>query len=178
MVDSAQTANQKHFAACEAAQGQPTNLTADTVPDKPALARMVAEISLPDEVNVKPFFRNSWLTVARRSFAGVLCFSDIAVPQATMGDVRKLAAHGFIEQADNNPELAKAMLWTAMKQCEAYDGYISEIGDVMLQLDSRPESYLSAMIDLASGRWPAQTKLSDLWAEYPGGRCSTEGAVA
>ncbi len=102
----------------------------------------IASLYFPPEGNEKPFFRD----MGREGWARINCFAKLTIPNSSMVDARRLVQHGYKEEADGDSELAMTMLWMAMQQCDAYDGYVSSFGSQMLNMDDRSRENVLATI--------------------------------
>lgn len=102
----------------------------------------IASLYFPPEGNEKPFFRD----MGREGWARINCFAKLTIPNSSMVDARSLVQQGYKEQAEGDSELAMTMLWMAMQQCDAYDGYVSSFGSQMLNMDDRSRENVLATI--------------------------------
>ena len=107
------------------------------------IADRLSQIQFPKTSGDKSFFVES----AQAGWAAMMVFVKVAFPKASMPMVRRLLSVGFIEHTDNNdPEEGMVMLFKAMQQCDAYDGYVSSWGSQMLAMDDRTrENVLATM---------------------------------
>lgn len=102
----------------------------------------IASIFFPPGTNEKEFFQN----MGREGWARINCFAKLTIRNSSMVDARRLLQQGFIKEAGGDAELAMTMLWKAMEQCAAYDGYVSSFGSQMLSMDDRTRESVLATI--------------------------------
>ncbi|WP_298987432.1 type IV secretory system conjugative DNA transfer family protein [uncultured Roseibium sp.] len=103
----------------------------------------IASLFFPHNPNAKnPFFDDT----GRELWARLMCFAKLTIPNATMLDVRRLATVGLIDEAGGDAELAMAMLWVKLQECDPYDRYVSQIGGQILAMDDRTRENVLATV--------------------------------
>lgn len=102
----------------------------------------MSSIFFPHGGNEKEFFKN----MGREGWARINCFAKLTIEDSSMLDARRLVQEGFKDHADGDAQLAMTMLWKAMEQCDAYEGYVSSFGSQMLAMDDRTRESVLATI--------------------------------